>query len=123
MRNKFFLIFATLTMFTIGAGADVIVSNKSNNAASMDWRNDVSYQEAQEIAVLENDIRILDEEIAKCQKKKKGWTAATIVGGVGVVATGVGAIVQANKISDKKSDLADKESELRDAKDTYKNLQ
>lgn len=109
-------------MFTVGAGADVIVSNKSANSANMDWRTDVSYQEAQEIAILENDIRILDEEIAKCQKKKKGWTAATIVGGVGVVATGVGAIVQANKISDKKSDLADKESELRDVKNEYNKL-
>ena len=32
---------------------------------------------------------------------KKGWVAATVVGGVGVVATGTAAIIQANKLKNK----------------------
>lgn len=114
MKNNLFVVFMIGMFSVVGANAAISVTN--NNSANMDWRNDASYQEAQEIAILENDIRILDEEIAKCQKKKKAWTAATIVGGVGVVGTGVAAIVQANKIKDKKTDLTEKESELKSLK-------
>lgn len=122
MKTKIFLIFMTLSILSIGVEAAVTVNNGNANA-QMDWKNDAGYQEAQEIAILENDIRILDEEIAKCQKKKKAWTAATIVGGVGVVATGVGAIVQANKNSDKKAKLSDKEQQLGDLKKQKQALQ
>jgi len=121
---KKFLIYSLISMLSLGAHAAVNVNNGNANAnAQMDWKNDAGYQEAQEIAILENDIRILDEEIAKCQKKKKAWTAATIVGGVGVVATGVGAIVQANKNSDKKAKLSDKEQQLKDLKNQKQALQ
>ncbi len=34
----------------------------------------------------------------RCKKAKKGWVAATIIGGAGVLATGTAAIVQANKL-------------------------
>ena len=57
----------------------------------------------QTISTLENDIRILDTEIAKCEKSKKGWVAATVIGSAGVVATGVAAGVQGAKIKDKKA--------------------
>ena len=70
----------------------------------------------QAIQTLENDIRILDEEIAKCKKQKKGWIAATVIGAAGVVATGTAAAVQGVKISDKKTDLQDKQAELKDKK-------
>ena len=114
MRYYSFTFFMVCALFATGANAAINVVN--NNNATADWRNDTSYQEAQEIAILENDIRLLDQEIEKCKKKKNAWTAATIVGGVGVVGTGVAAIVQANKIKDKKADLADKQSELKNLK-------
>lgn len=116
MKTKTFLIFVIFAMIGFGANAEVIMNNhtNANNVGNQwDWQNDVSYQEAQDIATLKNDILLLDQEIEKCKKKKKAWTAATVVGGVGVVATGVGAIVQANKINEKKSDLSDKKEELR----------
>lgn len=68
--------------------------------------------DSEAIAILENDIRILDEEIAKCKKQKKGWIAATVIGAAGVVATGTAAAVQGAKISDKKGDLKEKQDEL-----------
>lgn len=74
------------------------------------------------IATLENDIAILDEEIAKCQKQKKGWIAATVIGSAGVVATGVSAAVQGVQIKDKKDTLEDKTQELKSLKDTKKEL-
>ena len=65
---------------------------------------EVGADEAADIETLENDIRILDEEIAKCQKQKKGWIAATVIGAAGVVATGTAAAVQGVKISEKKNE-------------------
>ena len=58
----------------------------------------LTLQEARDIQILENDIRILDTEIKKCESSKKGWTAATVIGSAGVVATGIAAIVQGVKI-------------------------
>ena len=109
-----------MAMGSVAYGADMATTN---TGAQYDWQNDESYREAQDIATLEKDIRILDAEIEKCQKKKKAWTAATVVGGVGVVATGVGAIVQANKIKEKKSDYASKQTELNDLRKQENELQ
>ena len=46
---------------------------------------------------LKDEIQQIDSEMARCQKAKKGWTAATVVGGVGVAATGGAAIAQVVK--------------------------
>ena len=112
-----------------GANGAVVMKNKTpevpnmgTNTPQYEWQQDESWVEAQEIAQLEEDIRILDEEIAKCQKKKKGWTAATIIGGVGVAATGVAAIVQANKNSDKKEELQGKQQEIKSKQSEYNSL-
>ena len=79
--------------------------------------DDAGYaDEAEDIAILENDIAILDEEIAKCKKQKKGWIAATVIGTAGTVATGVAAAVQGAKISEKKDMSAEKRHEV-EAKD------
>ena len=49
---------------------------------------------------LKKEIAQIDSESARCEKMKNGWVAATIVGGVGVVATGTAAIIQASKLKD-----------------------
>ena len=61
----------------------------------------------QTISTLENDIAILEDELKKCEKSKKGWKAATIAGAIGVVATGVAAGVQASKIKQNKVEISD----------------
>ena len=75
------------------------------------------------VSTLEDDILILESEIKKCEKSKKGWIAATVIGSAGVVATGVAAGVQGAKIADKKEELNQhneekkkKEAELRELK-------
>ena len=67
----------------------------------------------QMISTLENDITILDAEIRKCEKSKKGWIAATVIGSAGVVATGVAAGVQGAKIKDKKASVQTGNSDIK----------
>lgn len=73
--------------------------------------------EMEVIATLKHDIDVLDEELRQCERKRKGWVAATVVGGVGVVGTGIAAIVQNNKIQDKKAELKRVEGDVAAAKD------
>ena len=127
--QSLFMMAAVMSFCVLSADGAIVMKGNNNDAAaevtdggSADWRQSEEYAEAQDIAQLEEDIRILDEEIAKCQKKKKGWTAATIVGGVGVAATGIAAIVQANKVKDKKNELSDRQSELKDKKSELNSL-
>ena len=76
----------------------------------------------QTIAILENDLTILDSEIMKCEKSKKGWIAATVVGSAGVVATGVAAGVQGAKIAEKKKELLEHNAEINKRKDELQSL-
>ena len=101
--------------------ADAAVKIKNNKVAGFEQESIAavgeevpSMDEQEMIATLENDIRILDEEIAKCQKQKKGWIAATVIGGAGVVSTGVAAAVQGVKIKDQKDTLSDQTKTLKD---------
>lgn len=61
--------------------------------------------EMQVISMLKKDIQTLDEELSQCNRKRKGWTAATVVGGVGVVGTGIAALVQNSNRKEKKAEI------------------
>ena len=73
--------------------------------------------EMEVITTLKHDIDVLDEELRQCERKRKGWVAATVVGGVGVVSTGIAAIVQGSKIKEQKSELKRVESDVQQAKE------
>lgn len=47
-----------------------------------------------QIDLLRNEITQLDKDLMECKQGLKGWTAATALGAVGTVATGVGATIQ-----------------------------
>lgn len=79
--------------------------------------------EIEVVQTLRHDIQLLDEEIMKCDRKRKGWVAATVVGGVGVVGTGIGAIVQHNKIQDKKAELGQVQGEVAGTKASIKDAE
>ena len=68
--------------------------------------------EMQVVATLKHDIELLDEELRTCERKRKGWVAATVIGGVGVVGTGIGALVQHSNIKDKKSEIERVQGEI-----------
>ena len=79
--------------------------------------------EMQVVSTLRHDIQLLDEEIMKCDRKRKGWVAATVVGGVGVVGTGVAALVQHSNIQDKKTELGRVKGEVEGTKASIKDAQ
>ena len=79
--------------------------------------------EMEVVATLKHDIDLLDEELRQCERKRKGWVAATVVGGVGVVGTGIAALVQNSKIQEKKSELKRVESDVKAAKESASQAQ
>ena len=99
-------------------GAGLTTAN--NGGLVADVPGTEGMDEMQVVSTLRHDIQLLDEEIMKCDRKRKGWVAATVVGGVGVVGTGIGAIVQHNKIQDKKSELKQVQSDVEDTKQSVK---
>ena len=74
-------------------------------ADDIDMSEQIRYKE-EILKTLKEEIAQIDSEMARCEKTKKGWVAATVVGGVGVAATGTAAIVQAVKINQKKTEKA-----------------
>ena len=87
-----------------------VSANVRADDAQQTITNDIdinSLDDAQASLVLRHDIELLDAELTKCEKKRKGWVAATILGGVGVVSTGVAAAVQAKQLGDKRKELKD----------------
>jgi len=79
--------------------------------------------EMEVIATLKHDIDVLDEELRQCERKRKGWVAATVVGGVGVVGTGIAALVQNSKIQEKKAELKRVEGDVASAKQDVERAQ
>lgn len=59
------------------------------------------------VETLRTEIEKIDSEMLRCQKTKSGWTAATVVGGVGVVATGTAAIIQGVKLGKQNKERKD----------------
>ena len=122
-----FRTFLTLTILsmallaTIQTHAAVVIKNHTGISVAEQMRAENGDMTEQEIRdTLANDIRIIDEELDKCKKSKKIWTAATVVGSVGVVGTGIGAIVQHNQIKGKKAELKEAQEELKEAKKELK---
>jgi len=85
------VLLCVISLFNFAALAEGVVVN-----------NDIAYKH-QLIKELKNEISQIDSEMARCQRVKKGWIAATVVGGVGVVATGTAAIVQSSKLKEKQA--------------------
>ncbi len=64
---------------------------------------------------LRQQIANVDAEIAKCEKSIKGWKAATIIGGVGAVASGIGIIAQSQQVKENKKVLQQIGAEVKEA--------
>ncbi len=111
MKNIF--IMSLMGVFCI-LNADAAVKTKNHTAEKFAIEQGMEMDESDAIATLENDIAILDEEIAKCEKSKKGWIAATVIGSAGVVSTGIAAGVQGVKIKDQKDTISDNKKAISD---------
>ena len=62
------------------------------------------------VRTLRDEIAQIESETLRCEKSKKGWIAATVIGGTGVVATGTAAIVQGVKLKEKQNQIKEPES-------------
>lgn len=60
----------------------------------------VSYRDS-----LKQQIQAVDSEIARCEKSLKNWQTATIIGGVGAVASGISIIMQNNQVQENKKNI------------------
>lgn len=118
MKAQFLIIFGVFFGFVSVANAALVVKNDTANkyAQEMQEYNEMTLEDARTIQTLENDIRILDSEIKKCEKSKKGWIAGTVIGSAGVAATGIAAIVQGVQISKAKDEKKKLEKETKDLK-------
>lgn len=94
--------------------ANAVVNTRNHTAERFAAEQELEMSEAEAITTLESDIAILDAEIAKCEKSKKGWIAATVIGSAGVVSTGIAAGVQGVKIKEQKDTIASKNKEIKD---------
>ena len=108
--QKITIVSLILTLAPNAFGALVVKNTKLDSQQTTDVEN---MNKAEIILTLKNDIKAIDEQMAQCKKQQKGWTAATVIGGVGILGTGIGAIVQGNQIKNKKSDLTDVQNELK----------
>ena len=115
---KKYIIPVMMCVFVVDGFAAVKVKNATAERyeAQIIEETGMEADEASDIATLENDIRILDEEIEKCKKQKKGWITATVVGAAGVVATGTAAAVQGVKLKEQKDAYTTKYGEYKDKK-------
>ena len=113
-RNLFYKTFSIILIVSIVlpqiAGA-VTIDNRgtlgeiAGGVYSYEIPGTEGMSEMEVISTLKRDIQILEEEIATCNRKRKGWTAATVVGGVGVVGTGIAALVQNSNRKEKKAEI------------------
>lgn len=70
----------------------------------------VAYRDA-----LKEQIAAVESETTRCEKSLKGWKAATIIGSVGAVASGIGIIAQSQQVKENKKVLQDISKEAKEA--------
>ncbi len=71
----------------------LIVMTFIKPAISDEYTELIAYRDA-----LKEQIAAVESETIRCEKSLKGWKTATIIGGVGAVASGIGIIAQKNQI-------------------------
>ena len=86
-----------------------------NFAYADDYTELVAYRDQ-----LKQQIDAVDSEIARCEKTMKGWKAATIIGGIGAVASGIGIIAQNQQIKENKKVLQDISKDAKEADEAMK---
>lgn len=104
-------------------GAGLQTSDAAGGFVATEVPGTEGMSEMEVISTLRHDIQLLDEEIMKCDRKRKGWVAATVVGGVGVVGTGVAALVQHGNIQEKKTELGRVKGEVEGTNASIKSAQ
>ena len=77
---------------------------------SLPKQNDINAQIINlnsQINALRDEILQIDSELLRCERMRRNWTTATIIGGVGTVGTLTGAIIQGIQISKQKKQMSE----------------
>lgn len=111
----FAVVFATNAAIVKNGGNTVEFSGSAVDYGDADYDLQ-GLSEMEAISTLRAEIQSLDEQIKTCEKQRKGWIAATVVGGAGVLGTGIGAIVQGKKVSENKAERDSLKEQLTAAK-------
>ncbi|GHT00781.1 hypothetical protein FACS189421_13190 [Bacteroidia bacterium] len=97
----------------MAAGVPQISEPTTNTDASLIAQYNERIALRDQLRRQQNQIRI---EKSRCDSERKNWKTATIIGAVGTVGTAIGAIVQYNKIQDKKDTIESLKSDIQNAK-------
>lgn len=115
---RIFVFLVPILFLSFDTGA-ITIKHKTSKAVAGYTNSEVTnadgMSDAEIIATLRSDIATIDNDIVNCEKQRKAWIAATVVGGVGAIGTGAVAISQAGKLSDKKSEYDSLRSQVTDA--------
>ena len=115
----FFTFFGLISVIFAGFSGDSFGAARVKPHRSLEQVADDAETELSEMEIIETlqqDIRTLDADIAKCEKQSKGWIAATVIGGAGIIGTGAVAISQAGKINEKKEELTGLQADYKEVK-------
>lgn len=99
------ILFGILLMFMTSNLSAAAVKYHGSKATSNYVSNAEGMSNSEIIATLREDIATIDNDIVLCEQQRKSWIAATVIGGIGMVGTGIAAIKQANTLSDKKAEF------------------
>ena len=97
------ILFGMLLVFMTSNLSAAAVKYHGSKATSNYVSNAEGMSNSEIIATLREDIATIDNDIALCEKQRKAWIAATIVGGIGIIGTGAVALKQADTLSGKKA--------------------
>ena len=69
------------------------------NSVYADNTADIIAQKQAQVIELQNKIDDITKQIAECNRQKKNWGAAAVVGGIGTAGTLAGAVFQGVKLN------------------------
>ena len=107
--------FVRLMIMPVVAVCALVTAGRADDDAGVASTETIDLESLSDVeaaSILRHDIEILDNELNACEKKRKGWVAATVIGGVGVVSTGVAAAVQTHQLRDNRKEKTRIEGEI-----------
>ena len=111
MRRVLFCIFTIIFI------SQCVVSARADNDAIESESLESKIARAE---ILEEQVMHVNAELLRCKNSKTNWKTATIIGSVGTVATGTGAIIQTVKINKAKKEGKTEKKEGADNTDEQK---
>lgn len=88
----------------------LILATTSGTVRADEYAELIAYRDS-----LKQQIQDVKSELTRCEKSLKGWKTATIIGGIGAVASGIGIIAQNQQIKENKKVLNEMSADAKEA--------